>query len=331
MRRSQDLIEPELRKAVDRLAEPVRTAVGYHFGWWDAQGIPLKANPGKGMRGALVLASAQALGAAPESAVTVAAAVELVHNFSVVHDDLMDGDATRRGRGTVWSVFGEPLAVLAGDALLALAIELMKNELPGSGGPAMMDELSGAMLRLVSGQATDLRYETHPEVDLAQCLAMAGDKTASLIAGACALGALSTGAIPERVSGMRQVGWHLGLAFQLVDDMLGIWGDTQVTGKPVGGDLRRRKKSLPVVAAMSGGTAAGRRLAELYRHIGPMPDAEIREAMLLVEQAGGRRWVTQESNRQRDLAFELLATLSPEPEGARALVTLARFVTDRDH
>ncbi|TDC01147.1 polyprenyl synthetase family protein [Nonomuraea longispora] len=328
---ARELTEPELRKAVDRLPDPVRRLTGYHFGWWDESGARVRANGGKRVRAALALASAQALGARPERAVTVAAAVELVHNFSVVHDDLMDGDATRRGRRTAWTAFGEPLAILGGDALLALAIDVVRPELAGSAGQAIMKELSDALLKLVAGQTADLALEGCSEIGLAECLTMAGDKTASLMAAACALGALSAGADADQVSRMRRLGWHLGLSFQLADDLLGIWGDAQVTGKPVGGDLRRRKKSLPVVAALSSATTAGDQLAEFYHGIGPMPEAEIRQAVSLIEEAGGRRWAEQESIRQRTHAFRELTALSPEPGGARALVALSYLMTHREH
>ncbi|MGA4880127.1 polyprenyl synthetase family protein [Streptomyces lydicamycinicus] len=158
----------------------------------------------------------------------------------------------------------------------------------------------------------------------------AAGKTPSLLAAACALGALAARAQAERVDALRQFGRHLGLAFQLVDDLLGIWGDTAVTGKPVGSDLRSRKKSLPVVAALAGGTSAGDRLAALYHRAEPLGDGEIRTAARLIEEAGGRRWAQEEAERQRTAAVTRLATAGVIPEGTRALTALADLSTRRD-
>ncbi|MFG2094994.1 polyprenyl synthetase family protein [Streptomyces sp. NPDC048612] len=329
LKTARELTEPELRKAVDRLAEPARSVAGYHFGWSDERGRPANGAGGKGVRAALVLAAAQALGAAAEEAVAPAAVVELVHNFSVVHDDLMDGDPVRRGRRTAWSLFGTTQAILAGDALLAVAVDTLAHRFPQRC-PEAVQELSGALLALVAGQGADLVFEDRADVGLDECLDMAAGKTASLLAASCALGALAAGAGAEQVDALREFGRHLGLAFQLVDDLLGIWGDTAVTGKPVGSDLRARKKSLPVVAALRSATPAGDRLAGLYHRTEPLDDAEIRTATRLIEEAGGRRWAQEEAKRQRTAALGRLAATEVTPYGSRALTALAGLVTRRD-
>ncbi|MDN0197965.1 polyprenyl synthetase family protein [Streptomyces sp. S.PNR 29] len=322
--RARQLTEPALRKAVDRLPERTRAVAEYHFGFRDENGNPSAGDWGKGVRGALVLASAQAMGVAAEQAVTAAAGIELVHNFSLLHDDLMDRDALRRGRRTVWSLFGDAQAVLTGDALLVIAMEVLAEE------PAMLQELCSALLCLVAGQSEDCDFEQRTDVALTECLAMAAGKTAALLSSACVLGAMAAHASPARTNALRRFGHHLGLTFQLVDDLLGIWGHTAVSGKPVGADLRRRKKSLPVVAALSADSAHAHRLAELYRRSDePMGEEEIGEAALLVERAGGRAWAEQEAERQRTQALAALAAADPAPEGAHALTLLAEAVTRR--
>ncbi|MBF6328277.1 polyprenyl synthetase family protein [Nocardia transvalensis] len=328
LERSRKLTEPELRRAVDRLAEPVRSVVAYHFGWSDEAGLPADGDWGKGVRSALVLASAQALGARPEQAVAPAAAVELIHNFSVVHDDLMDGDVLRRGRRTVWSVFGDAQAVLSGDALLVIALDVIAERSPELCLDAVR-ELCGALLELVAGQSADLSFETRTDVSLDECLRMAAGKTAALLAGSCALGALAADADDRQVRCLREFGHRIGIAFQLVDDLLGIWGDTSATGKPVGADLRRHKKSLPVAAALSTGTAPANRLAALYRRTDPLSDNEIREAAYLIEEAGGRRWAQEEADRQRSAAIDCLTTADLTADGFRALTSLADLITGR--
>lgn len=326
---ARQLTEPELRRAVDRLAEPVRSVAAYHFGWSDEAGRPCRGDWGKGVRSALVLTCARALGAPAEQAVGPAAAVELIHNFSVVHDDLMDGDALRRGRRTVWSAFGSTQAVLAGDALLVIALDVIAQRAPRLC-LAAVRELCDAMLGLVAGQSADLAFETRTEVSLDECLRMADGKTASLLAAACALGALAAEADDRQVRYLREFGQRIGIAFQLVDDLLGIWGDTSATGKPVGADLRRRKKSLPVAAAMAGGGPASERLAALYHRPEPLGEAEIHEAAALVEAAGGRHWAQQEAHRQRTAAIDCLTAAELTPAGVRELTTMAELITGRD-
>ncbi|WP_416520555.1 polyprenyl synthetase family protein [Streptomyces achromogenes] len=320
----RQLTEPALRKAVHRLPEPTRTVAEYHFGWQDREGNPAVGDWGKGIRGALVVACAQAMGADPEQAVPAAAGVELVHNFSLVHDDLMDRDALRRKRPAVWSLFGDAQAVLTGDALLVVAMEILAEE------PTMLQELCDALLSLVAGQSADLAFEQRTDVNLDECLAMAAGKTASLLSSACALGGLAAGATPWRTNALRRFGYHMGLAYQLVDDLLGIWSHSSVSGKPVGADLGRRKKSLPVVAALCADVPEVERLAELYLlEAGPLREAEIREAASLIDRAGGRAWAEQEAQRQRTRALAALEAADPEPEGARTLTALAELITQR--
>ena len=178
-------------------------------------------------------------------------AVELVHNFSLLHDDIMDGDTERRHRPTAWTVFGTPAAILAGDALLALAQDILLED-GGPQGRWAARCLLAAVQRLISGQSADMEFEQRHAVSMDECLTMAGDKTAALMACACSIGAIFTGAPPSLAMSLADFGSHTGLAFQLVDDLLGIWGAPEVTGKPVWSDLRTRKKTLPVVAAMAG-------------------------------------------------------------------------------
>jgi len=322
---ARTLIGPQLRRAVDRLADPIHTVAGYHFGWYAADGSPADTGWGKGLRGGLTLAGAEAVGAPADRAVPAAVAVELVHNFTLLHDDVMDGDRTRRGRPTAGAAFGDAQAILAGDALLALAFDTVR----GQAAPAAA-ELCQVLLELVAGQSADVAFESRTAVGLDACLAMAAGKTASLIGAACAVGAISGGADPDRVDGLKGYGHHLGMAFQLVDDLLGIWGDPAVTRKPVGADLRQRKKSLPVVFAMGSGTPAGAELASLYAIPGGFTDGQVARAALLVEQAGGRDWARREADRHRAAALDRLAAARPEADAGTVLAQFADLAAHRD-
>ncbi|MFF9096675.1 family 2 encapsulin nanocompartment cargo protein polyprenyl transferase [Streptomyces sp. NPDC014802] len=324
------LVDPELRAAVASLPESMRRIAAYHFGWERADGSPDAAPAGKALRPALVLAAADALGGptARDSAVRVAAAVELVHNFTLLHDDVMDRDATRRHRPTVWSVFGDADAILAGDALQALALRLLAQD-PHPAATAAIARLTSCVVELCAGQHTDTALERRPsgEVELDEVLAMAEAKTGALLGCACAVGALYAGACAEDVEALDAFGREAGLAFQLIDDVIGIWGDPRRTGKPAGADLAARKKSLPVVAALASGTPAAAELAELYA--GPSRPGDVERMALAVERAGGRDWAQEEAADRMSRAVGALARALPDPERAGGLLGMAEFVTRR--
>ncbi|HEX4701071.1 MAG TPA: polyprenyl synthetase family protein [Pseudonocardiaceae bacterium] len=330
---ARDLVEPALRRAVDQLAPVMRTISRYHFGWADQHGRETPGGGGKALRPALALLSAQAAGADAAAGVPAAVAVELVHNFSLLHDDVMDNDIERRHRPTAWTVFGVPAAILAGDALLTLAVESVRLGYERTGG-AVVGCLNEAVQDLIVGQSSDVEFERRTDVTVAECLDMAAGKTGALMRCATSIGALAVGGDQAMVRALADFGDHLGLAFQLVDDLLGIWGSPDVTGEPALADLRSRKKSVPVVAALNSGTEAGARLAELYFEPG-QPDQVDDEAALmamadLVERAGGLTWTEAEADRHIQEAERCLAQLSAPASVTEALRATALFVTRRD-
>jgi geranylgeranyl diphosphate synthase type I len=337
---ARDLVEPALRRAVDELAPSMRTISRYHFGWADELGRDTPGGGGKALRPALTLLSAQAVGGDPAQAVPAAVAVELVHNFSLLHDDVMDNDVERRHRPTAWTVFGVPAAILAGDALLTLAIEIARRDSRPDLASGVVGCLNESVQQLISGQSADVDFERRTDVTLPECLAMASGKTGALMRCASSIGALAVGADPATVATLAEFGDHLGLAFQLVDDLLGIWGSPEVTGKPALADLHSRKKSVPVVAALDSGTEAGARLAELYfapADAGPPDrvDSVDDEAALiamadLVERAGGLAWTEAEADRHIKEAERCLAELTAPAQVIEALRATALFVTRRD-
>ncbi len=299
------LIQPEIRAALDRIDERTRLVAGYQLGYWDATGEPTERGGGKGLRPALVLLSAQAAGGSARPGVPGAAAVELVHNFSLLHDDVIDGDFERRHRPTAWAQFGLGPAILAGDALLGLAGEVLTGA-PGPGTPQAMAALNAAVRRLIAGQAADVAFEERGDVTLDECLTMARDKTAALLSCSAMLGATLCGGPATLTLGLARYGEQLGLAFQLVDDLLGIWGEPALTGKPVLADLRARKKSVPVVRALTAGGPAGEQLAALYATSGELSSADLALAAALIEETGARDWTEKEADR---LLTEALAEL----------------------
>ncbi|MCX4756046.1 polyprenyl synthetase family protein [Kitasatospora purpeofusca] len=342
LRAAGEVCGPRLRSWVDRLGGSAGQVAAYQFGWsGDGPG-----QGGKFVRAALTLACAGAVGGDRRRAVPAAAAVEVVHNLSLLYDDVLDGDTVRRHREAAWRVFGPSAAARSADGLLLTVLDvLVVGEQNGdhdgdqNGGEngdedGVGREASAALLAtlvdLAVGESLDLLFEGKDRVGPDECLEMVAAKTASLFSCACRLGALYGGAGPEAVAGWAAFGHDLGMAFQLVDDLLGIWGDPAVTGKPVFNDLRRRKLSVPVVAALESGTADGDRLAEAYRRAavgGPVDPAGL---ALLVERAGGRRWTEERAARHAASARDRLGALTGDPAAAAELAALAGQITDRE-
>lgn len=334
LERGRTMSTPVLRAAVARLAPPMDTVAAYHFGWIDAEGRPSDGDGGKAVRPALALLSAEAAGASPETGIPGAVAVELVHNFSLLHDDLMDGDEQRRHRDTVWKVHGPAQAILVGDALFALANEVLLELGTVDAGRATR-RLTTATRKLIDGQAQDISYEHRERVTVEECLEMEGNKTGALLACAVSIGAVLGGADDRTADTLEAYGYHLGLAFQAVDDLLGIWGDPVATGKQTWSDLRQRKKSLPVVAALAAGGPASQRLGELLaadaksNDFDSFSEEEFATRAALIEEAGGREWTSQEARRQHAIAVDALNGVEMPAHVRAQLVALADFVVVR--
>ncbi|MEU9184399.1 polyprenyl synthetase family protein [Streptomyces sp. NPDC048484] len=326
---AREVTDPVLREAVDSLHPQARIVVGYHLGWWDEHGRPVTAGWGKAVRPALALLSAQALGAPVGTGAHCAAAVQLAHDSSLLHDDIIDRDDLRRHRPAAWRAFGVPGALLAGDAMLALAVSLVRHDSPGAPATAALNE---AVQQFIGGQFEDIGFEGRAEVSLAECTTMAARKTGALMGAACRLGALAGGADEARAAELDAFGRSLGLAFQHVDDLLGIWGNPRATGKPAGADLHARKKSLPVVAALGSDGSEAAELAELYARDPATDDAGVlRHAASLVERAGGRHRTSGLARRYLAEALDHLDATHLPAFDTRPLRVLAAWLALRDH
>ncbi|MCT4351785.1 polyprenyl synthetase family protein [Streptomyces sp. Je 1-79] len=332
--RSRELVRPALVEAVGQLHPWIGEMTAYALGWSDAAGTPDPAgSEGKGVRQALAVLGAEAVGADGGAAVAGAVATELVHTFSLLHDDIMDGDVLRRQRPAVWRAYGTGPAVLAGDALLALAVQTLA-EASSPWAATAVRHLCGTLNALVRGQADDLRFEQRPwsgsgAVALEQYRLMAEEKTGALLGCAIGLGAVLGGAPAGTAAVLDRAGRHLGVAFQAVDDLLGIWGDPAVTGKPVHSDLRQCKKTYPVLAALAADGTAARELAGLLAPSGRLHGTAAARAAVLVEEAGGRAATRAEARRHLDIARSSLREASLAPGAAGDLDALFTYVLDR--
>ncbi|MCK9485623.1 MAG: polyprenyl synthetase family protein [Dehalococcoidia bacterium] len=323
--RYRPLVQAEMRAVVGDRPEALYAWMRYHLGWEDQQGVPVEASPGKMMRPVAVLLATEILGGRPETAVAAAASVELVHNFSLLHDDVEDASEFRRGRKNLWTFAGAPQAINTGDGMFVVA-RLAQHRLEAAGVPAgrtlaVMREIDEACIRLVHGQYLDMSFETRPDVTLPEYLEMAGGKTAAMFAAPFAVGAAIAGASLEVVDALREYGRHVGLAFQMVDDILGIWGDPAVTGKPVGDDLLSRKMTYPVIAALASPDAAGQSLRDAYAT--PSGTGDRIDAMARWIEATGARQATEAMARE-ELTLALDAARTAGLDEAR-LALLAEY------
>jgi geranylgeranyl diphosphate synthase type I len=257
-----------------------------------------------------------------------ALAVELVHNFSLLHDDVMDRDLERRHRPTAWALFGLGQAIVTGDALMVLAQQLLL-EPPSPERSRAARALAEATAAMIAGQAEDLSFESRLDVSPQQCLEMMARKTGALLSCAASIGAVLAGADDPAVVALADFGRHLGLAFQAIDDVLGIWGHPEVTGKPVASDLRAHKKTLPVVIALAGAGDERDRLFVLLSN-GSLSEEMLAEAAGLVERCGGKERTQLEAERQLEMALASLRRVPLEAAPREQLQEIAAFVTARE-
>jgi geranylgeranyl diphosphate synthase type I len=306
----------------------------YHLGWEDEQGRPLAEGVGKALRPTLCLWACQALGGDWRTALPAAAALELVHNFSLVHDDIQDGDRERRHRPTVWSLWGQPQAINAGDNLLILGrLAMLRLEERGVAPAKVMEAcrvLDKACLTMIEGQCLDIGFEEKREVSVEAYLNMIGRKTGALLGASLHLGALVATDDEPQVGRFARCGHLLGLAFQIRDDILGVWGTADVTGKPVAADIRRRKKSLPVVYAMAVAQAEEReQLLQVYSQGAP-GDEEVSIVLQLLDGHRAYDYCQQMAQERIEQALAELAPADIEPGARRELEAVAKFLLERE-
>jgi geranylgeranyl diphosphate synthase, type I len=286
------------------------------------------------MRPLLGLLAYDALTGDYKSARPAAAAVELGHNFSLVHDDIEDADAERRHRPTLWAIWGVPLAINAGDALFALSrLALYRSLDEGTISEHRLLELmrmyDETCLALCEGQFLDISFERRTDVTVDEYMEMIGRKTAALLGAALQAGALLATDDADTIEAFRKFGYDIGLAFQMADDVKGTFWPSAESGKPEAGDIRKRKKTLPLVWALQQASGADAdRLREIYGSEAavPMPQDEVDEVLAILERTGAREQAVSEARRFRDLALGDLVAL-PIPDQRRGeLRTLVESV-----
>lgn len=322
-------IETELRRQVARLdqprIQPFYEMLAYHMGWI-GEGAGPEAT-GKRIRPLLVLLTTAGCGASWQTALPAAAAVELVHNFSLVHDDVQDNSEKRRGRPTVWVKWGVPMAINVGDALFVQsnqAILDLTQHYPAAVVVKAAQILHDTCLDLTRGQYLDLFYEDRLDLTVDDYWPMVAGKTAALLAGCTSIGAVLGGADEPTVESYRSFGHYLGLAFQAQDDLLGIWGDEALTGKSAASDLVEGKNSLPVLA----GLGKKGKFAERWKQ-GPIQPEEAGELADLLAAESAYAYTYEAAKQMTDLALGSLRAADPQGEAGVALFELAEKLLSR--
>lgn len=307
----------------------------YGMGWADASGRPMTATTGKALRPTLCLFACEATGGDPVQAMPAAVALEYIHNFSLIHDDIQDRDETRHHRATIWAVWGVPRAIVAGNVLRTLADVTLSGStgrgLTSGDVLALTHTLTGAYLEMIEGQFLDLSYESRGDISLAEYLGMIARKTGALIRCSLELGAYVGSRDAATVDAFRRCGEALGLVFQVKDDVLGVWGDPGSTGKPVGADVRRKKNSFPVVHAMANASGTdAETLAHVYSKDEP-GDEDVEAVLGVMDRLGTRRYAEELAASHSEQALEALTKVELETDARRQLEELAEFLLVRDH
>ena len=306
----------------------------YHLGWADQEGREVEGgSAGKALRPALCFLTCEALGCPWPKAATAAATLELIHNFSLIHDDIQDGDLERRGRPTVWSIWGVGQALWAGNAMRVLSDQALTMDgapLAKRGQAARL--LTQAYLEMIEGQYMDLEFEGRTDIGVSEYLSMISRKTGALIRCAVEMGALVATDDPQAKAALSQWGVHLGRAFQVRDDILGIWGDPALTGKAVGNDIRRKKKTFPVVYGFE--NAAGRARTALKEAYGAplLGEGQVEEVLGILVETGAYRESQRLVDRETERAIEVLGQVEAplSPWARQQMVQLTRFLAHRE-
>lgn len=328
-------VEAEMRSVLDNSEPTVDRHYGmmhYHMGWLNEALLPEISPAGKRLRPMLCLLACAEVGGDVARAIPAAAALELLHNFSLIHDDIEDRDEVRRHRATVWRVWGDAQAINAGDGLFALAFAALQRLHDRGVAPettlAALRLFTKTCVELTEGQHLDIGFEQRAVVGVDEYVRMIQGKTAALIAAGVAIGAVVGGAEGEQNAALWRFGHNMGLAFQIQDDMLGIWGDPAVTGKAAANDIRRRKKSLPILHGLNH-PQTGERLQALFAGEG-FGEASVEPALALLEEAGSRAFAAEQARLYHERSVAALNAALGARAADSALFALSESLLHRD-
>jgi geranylgeranyl diphosphate synthase type I len=301
----------------------------YHMGWTDEQFQPAQVKSGKRIRPVLCLLVCAAAGGDWRQALPAAAAVEILHNFSLIHDDIEDASLTRRGRTTMWQIWGKELAINSGDAMFALAHvalgRLLERGVDAATVVQALRHFDETIVRLTQGQHADMSFEKRDQVGVDEYIEMITGKTAVLLSLCAQLGALVASRNAETVANYATFGRDLGLAFQVIDDILGIWGDEALTGKSAATDIATKKKTLPVLYGLTQNGS----LRQLYQQ-SEANEAFVQAVVTQLDKCGARDFANSKASTYSHSAVHHLEATNPTGPAAHALQQLTDMLLKRD-
>lgn len=329
----RDAVRVEIEKLIDSGPSSLGNMLRYHMGWVDESGNPCDRPSGKFVRPALCLLSCQAAGGGTSQIMPAAAALELVHKFSLIHDDIEDASHERHHRPTVWTVWGQPQAINAGDAMLTLAysalFKLKENGITAERIVGSARIVSLACLELCDGQSLDLGYEDRLDITIADYLDMATRKTAALFAASTSLGAY-LGKEDTKLEGTFYLfGKELGMAYQIRDDIMGIWGTEERTGKSAS-DIAQKKKTLPVVYALRSSNGEARQKLEKLYSQQSIEGKDIALVTRILSDLGARNYAEHLAEQYYSKAVAQLKASDLDPSSQAPLTEMAEFLLKRD-
>ena len=329
-----EYVQDALRSNLDLHGSAVYDLLRYYMGWADEDGAPITAMTGKAVRPTLCLFGCEAVGGSLKLAMPAAVALEFIHNFSLVHDDIQDEDETRHNRKTLWAVWGKPKALVAGNVLRVVA-DVALHSLEGEGleskrSLAAVGLLTESYLEMIEGQYLDLSYEGRRDISMDDYLRMISRKTGALIRCSLNLGAVVGTDDPETIAALRECGRALGYVFQIRDDVLGVWGEEEITGKPVGADIRRKKNSYPVVYTMEAATDEDRNSISSMYSKPELDEGDVDSVLTIMEKMGVREHAQTEAARWADSAIRSIAPLELSPCHRERIEEFTHFLLVRD-
>jgi geranylgeranyl diphosphate synthase type I len=289
---------------------------------------------GKRLRPYMTIKACEAVGGRTEDAVPFAAAVELLHNFTLVHDDVMDHDDLRRGKPTVHKVYGMPMAILAGDLLFAKVYDVITRNRPPGVSPERLlegvEKITEATMILCQGQALDMSYPGASDVSVDDYIRMVGAKTGALFRACAQVGALAGGGSDEHVDALGSFAWNAGVAFQIEDDILGVTADEETLGKPVGSDLREGKKTLINIHALENATDEQRKRIDRALGVEDASHEDIEAAVETLDEVGSIAYARGVADEYVTRAFRTLDAI-PETPAKDELKALVEYFVKREY
>ncbi len=327
----RELVDGGMREVAAGGEGRLKEMVGYHLGYDGDSGGNLE---GKAVRSSLCLFTTEALGEEPEKALPAAVSLELVHNFSLVHDDIQDDADVRRGKESVRKIWGEDQAINAGDGLKDLSLLAFSRLGDSKSSPGTrlraITEISRRSLRMIDGQVKDLLYSERENVGVSEYLEMVGQKTCALLEASFYLGGLYAGA-EDKLESLDLLGEHLGYLYQIRDDWLGIWGEPERSGKSAKTDLVEKKKTYPVIYALENAEgSSSEKMHEIYSSGKSMEEREIDTVRAILEETGAKSGTEKLAEKHWEKAEKIIDELDLPEREEKKLERFGKFLLRRE-